>query len=302
MKFLLQKAFGQILGIPAQHDVGAAAGHVGGDGDALVAAGLGDDVGFAVVVLGIQNLVGDAPTFQHPRQQFGFLNRDRAHQNRLSLLVELGNLLHDRLEFLSGAFINAIGIVCPLQNPVGGQNHAVQVVDLFKLVGFGVGGAGHAGKLFIHPKIILKGDGRQRLVFPFDLDCLLGFNGLMEAVRPAAARHHPAGEFIHNHHLAVADHIIHIQPEKFLGPQGLQNVVAVLERFHLMQVLHAKKLRRFRFARLGQGDRPGLLIREVIKPLSEVLIFGFGLDLVFLGGAPALKVFGDVVGAIIFVR
>ena len=44
----------------AQHDVGAAPGHVGGHGDSAQPSGLGDDAGLALVVLGVQHLVRNA--------------------------------------------------------------------------------------------------------------------------------------------------------------------------------------------------------------------------------------------------
>ena len=43
------------VGVAAELDVGAAAGHVGGDGDRARHAGLGDDVGFLLVVAGVQD-------------------------------------------------------------------------------------------------------------------------------------------------------------------------------------------------------------------------------------------------------
>ena len=53
---------GQRLGVAAEDDVGAAAGHVGGDGHGADAAGLGDDLGLAggVLRLGVEQLVLDA--------------------------------------------------------------------------------------------------------------------------------------------------------------------------------------------------------------------------------------------------
>ncbi len=48
------------LGVAAQDDVGAAAGHVRGDRHRALAAGLGDDLRLALVVLGVQHLVLDA--------------------------------------------------------------------------------------------------------------------------------------------------------------------------------------------------------------------------------------------------
>src|SRR5205823_88402 len=49
---VLELGPGHRFGVAAEDDVGAAAGHVGGDGDRFVAAGLGDDVGLAVGVFG----------------------------------------------------------------------------------------------------------------------------------------------------------------------------------------------------------------------------------------------------------
>ena len=49
------------LGDPlAELDVGAAAGHVGGDRHLARLAGLGDDLGLDLVVLGVEDLVLDA--------------------------------------------------------------------------------------------------------------------------------------------------------------------------------------------------------------------------------------------------
>ncbi len=42
--------------IAAELDVGAAAGHVGGDGDGAGHAGIGDDVGFLLVIAGVEDL------------------------------------------------------------------------------------------------------------------------------------------------------------------------------------------------------------------------------------------------------
>ena len=62
---LLQAGFlGHELGVAAQQDVGAAAGHVGGNRDHAFAAGLRHDVSLALVLLGVQHLVPDA----HPLQ------------------------------------------------------------------------------------------------------------------------------------------------------------------------------------------------------------------------------------------
>src|SRR4029079_14573018 len=50
---------GHELGVAAQDDVGPAAGHVGRDGDRALAAGLRDDERLLLVLLGVQDAVGD---------------------------------------------------------------------------------------------------------------------------------------------------------------------------------------------------------------------------------------------------
>ena len=54
---------GSWLGIAAEQNVGAAAGHVGGDGDRAFASGLRDDVRFALVLLGVENLMRECRLF-----------------------------------------------------------------------------------------------------------------------------------------------------------------------------------------------------------------------------------------------
>ena len=56
-----------VLGIAAQQDVRSAAGHVGGDGDAALAAGLRDDLGFLRVILRVQHDVLQALALEHVR-------------------------------------------------------------------------------------------------------------------------------------------------------------------------------------------------------------------------------------------
>ena len=82
---------GHGLGIAAEQNVGAAAGHVGGDGDGAFAAGLRDDVRFALVLLGVEHLVRDAGLLEQLREVLGFFDGDRADQHGLAALVKLAD-------------------------------------------------------------------------------------------------------------------------------------------------------------------------------------------------------------------
>ena len=77
----------QELGVAAEHDVGAAARHVGRDRDGAVAAGLGHDLGLALVLLRVQHLVADAALLELRRELLRVLDRDGADQDRLAGLV-----------------------------------------------------------------------------------------------------------------------------------------------------------------------------------------------------------------------
>ena len=56
--------------IAAQHNVGTATRHVGGNGDHAWATCLGHDVGFASVLFGIEHLVRQLSLGQHFRNEF----------------------------------------------------------------------------------------------------------------------------------------------------------------------------------------------------------------------------------------
>ena len=79
----------EVLGVAAELDVDAAAGHVGRDRDRAGLAGLGDDLALALGVLGlgVEDRVRDAAALQALAEQLGDLDGDRADQDRLAALV-----------------------------------------------------------------------------------------------------------------------------------------------------------------------------------------------------------------------
>ena len=66
-----------------------------------LAARLGHDLGLALVVLGVQDLVRDAEPAQELRQLFRLLDRGRADQDRPAGRVDLLDLVEDRLDLLA---------------------------------------------------------------------------------------------------------------------------------------------------------------------------------------------------------
>ena len=110
---------GHQLGVAAQHDIGAAARHIGGNRDCLVASGLRDDFGLALVVLGVQHMMGNAGLAQQGRDPLGLFDRNRADQHRLSALVAVLDLLDHGVELLALGLEHHVVIVDPDHRLVG---------------------------------------------------------------------------------------------------------------------------------------------------------------------------------------
>ncbi len=164
----------------AQLDVRAAAGHVGGDGDRARLPGVGHDGGLAGVLLGVEDLVRDAPPGQHGGKPFGLLHGDGAHQDRLAALVAVGQVLDHGSELRRLVLVDQIFLVVADQRPVGRDHDDFHAVDLAELVCLGGGGTSHAGDLLVETEVVLQGDGGEGLVLLLDLDAFLRLDRLVE--------------------------------------------------------------------------------------------------------------------------
>ncbi len=196
--------------VSAQNDVGPAASHVRRNGDRALATRLRDDERFLLVQLGVQDAVGDVLLAEHRSHDFGLLDADGAHQDRLPALVTVLNLRHHRAELPALVLVNQILVVDAPHGPIGRHHVDGKLVDLVEFLGLGVGGTGHARQLLVEAEEILVADGSECLVLFLNLDSLLGLDGLMQAVRPATPRHLSAGELIHDDHLAVFDQVVDV--------------------------------------------------------------------------------------------
>ena len=187
-RFIVADLEDQRLEHAAQHDVGAAAGHVGGDGDRLGLARLRDDLGLARVLLGVQHLVRQLLLLQVLRQQLGVLDRRRADQHRLAALVAILDVGDDRVDLFLERAEHQVVLVLAHHRHVRRDDDRFQVVDLLELERLGVGRAGHAGQLVVHAEVVLERDRRERLVLALDRHAFLRLDRLVQAVGPAAAR------------------------------------------------------------------------------------------------------------------
>jgi hypothetical protein len=92
-------------------DVDAATGHVRGDGDAAETPGLGDDLGLARVLFGVEHLVIDAALREQTTQVLAPTHAGGADEDRLALLVAGLDVVDDRFELRLLALEDEVGLV-----------------------------------------------------------------------------------------------------------------------------------------------------------------------------------------------
>ena len=225
-----QGVLGHDVGVAAEQDVGAAAGHVRGDGNGAHAAGLRDDVRLALVVLRVERLVLDAALVQEARELLGALDGHRADEAGLALGVARGHVVGHGVELRLHRAVDEVVLVLSRDGAVRRDGHDGQLVDLAELGILGHGGAGHAGELLVEAEVILQRDGGERLVLLAHEHLFLGLHRLVQALRPAAALHDAAGELVDDLHLAVHHDVVHVAVEQELRLERLLQVVGQLAR------------------------------------------------------------------------
>jgi hypothetical protein len=123
--------------------------------------------------------------------------------------------------------VDEVRLVLADHLPVGRDADDAELVDLVKFGGLGLGRARHARELVVEPEVVLQRDGGQRLVLGLDLDLFLGLDGLVHALVVPTADQHAAGELVDDDHFAVADDVVLVAGEQFLG---LQRVVQIADQ------------------------------------------------------------------------
>ena len=139
--------------------------------------------------------------------------------------MHLGRFVGHRPPLAGFALVHLISPVLPGPGAVGGHDGDLELVGLLELHLFCFGGAGHPGQAGVEQEEVLIGDRGQGLGFGLDRQPLLGLNRLVLAIAPAAAGHHTAGEFIHDHCVLATHDVIHIPGEQLLGLKGVVDVV-----------------------------------------------------------------------------
>ena len=231
---LTQHVARELVGVAAEDDVRAATGHVCRYRDGTLAAGLRHDLGLALVVLGVQDLVPtlttlialtDTAFIKDAREPLGALDRDGAHEHRLAPPVALGDVVSDGGELRVHALVDEVGVVLPDHGLVSRDRLNRQLVDLPELAVLRHGRARHARELVIETEVVLQGDGGEGLVLLLDEHALLGLDGLVQSLAVAPPLHGTTRELVDYLDLAAHDHVLLVTVKQVLGPERLLKVV-----------------------------------------------------------------------------
>ena len=281
------------LGATAEHDVGAAAGHVGRHGDRAPAAGLGDDEGLVLVVLRVEHLVLDLALREDLADGLALLDARRADEDRHARLVVLEQVVDDGGELLGLRLVDDVVEVLADDVLVRRDDDDVELVGAVELARLGVGGARHARELLVEAEEVLEGDRRHRATLFLDAHVLLRLDRLVQAVTPASAREHAAGELVDDEDLALAHQVVDVALVERVRAQTLVEDVQGLEVLGVVEVPRledaelAEQLLRELDAFVGERDGVALLV-EVVVLLVAQLRDGLVDDLVLVARALAL--------------
>ena len=140
----------------------------------------------------------------------------------------------------------------------------IHAINMTELIFLSQGGTRHTRKFFIHPKIVLEGDGCQGLGFFLNLNPFLGFNRLMQPLGISTSLHQSAGEIIDYNDFPFLDDIILIPKHQIIGAQRLINPMLKLHMLQIRKIIHTKIFFGLVHPFFSQGDGLALFIGNKI--------------------------------------
>src|SRR6266576_369511 len=133
---LAKKLFGVNFGVAAEENIGASAGHIGGYGYRALASGLGDDGGFTLVILGVEDLMLHAHLLEDAGEPLRFLDRDGADERGLADIGALLDLLSGIAKFFVFGEIDQVRVIDTNHRHVRRNHDHVELIGLSEFRGF----------------------------------------------------------------------------------------------------------------------------------------------------------------------
>src|SRR5262249_1813928 len=137
------------LGVASEQNIGSATRHVGGDRHSSETTGLSNDLSFAFVVFGIENVVLNACPFQKPTYKFRLLNAHSTNQHWLAFFFALFDVVQNSGELGFFSLVHHIVEIFTSDRSVGGNHRHIEIVDLLKFNRFSVSSTRHAAHFAI---------------------------------------------------------------------------------------------------------------------------------------------------------
>ena len=258
-----QRFRGEPSRIAAEHDVGTATGHVGGDRHCTAASRLCNNGRLALVLLRIQDVMGNPFAIQECGEMLGALNRCGANQHWLPSGTSLLDVLHDGGIFRPLSAIDKIRLIVAHHRSMGWNCGDFKVVDLAELFRLGHGCTGHTSELAVKTEVVLEGDRCKRYRLALNVEPLFRLDCLMKAFRPTTPWHLAAGELVNDHNLAALNDVVAIALKECMRTE-CRLKVPCHEGIAAVQVLNAEHLLNASDTILCWRNRLLLLVEEVV--------------------------------------
>ena len=121
---------------------------------------------------------------------------------------------------------------------VGWNGHYVESVGVSELGRFGGSGTCHACKLVVQPKVILKGDSRERLVFCFYTHSFFRLYCLVQTFAPASTIKDASCKFVNNSDLTVLYDVVAVAAVQLFSLQRRTHLMDQIRRNLVVQVVN----------------------------------------------------------------
>ena len=222
-------------------DISTTSCHVGCNGNSICLSGLCYDLSLQFMELGIQYIVRDSLSLQHPAEKLGSLDGDRTNQYRLMFRVSFFNCFYNGVEFLFLCHVNSIVKIFTLYYTVGRDLYNVHAVDITELFFLGKRCTCHTAFFVIFVEEVLESDGCKSFALSFNLNMLFRLDRLMKTIGITAAWHDTSGKLINNKDLVIFYNVILIFVHQVVCTKCKDDVVLDLQVLRICQVLDIKE-------------------------------------------------------------
>ncbi len=146
-----------------QYYVGTSSCHVGGNSHHSLLSCPCNYLCFLLMILGVQYLMGNSPSFQHITKHFRGFYGYRTYQYRLTFVMKPDYLFNHCIELTPLVLVDCIRIIYSYHWLICRYLHYIQVINGSEFILFSLGSTCHAGQLPIHPEVVLEGYCSQSL-------------------------------------------------------------------------------------------------------------------------------------------